>query len=131
MTIIECVEELMADEAFEACIYTENGTAYWDLAHLYDALLYADPEDDEYEYETSSTGHIHRLKDDGELGRKVYRNLGDKVKFFTKLAKDEVKESGAEVDDALLRRLSEEVEIDIDDETIESVLKKYRPRKKK
>lgn len=130
MTLLEAVEELMADETFEGCIYTEHGTAFWDLDQLYDALLYGDPEDEEVEYETSEKGDIHILKEDGTLGPKAYRNLGDRVKFFTKLAKDEVKENGGEVDEDLLLRLSDETEIDLDDDDdIEAILKKCRKKK--
>ena len=134
MTIIECVEELMDDESFEDCIYTQHGNAFWRIDTLYNVLLEGDPDEDEdevAEYDISEKGHIHRLKADGELGPKVYRNLGEPVKFFTWLAKAEVKERGVEVDAALLRDLSEEVEINIDDEVIDAVLKKCKPRKKK
>jgi hypothetical protein len=131
MTLLEAVEELMADEAFEECIYTEHGNAFWTIDSLYNALIEGDEEEDDAEYDISEKGHIHRLKDDGELGRKVYRNLGEPVKFFTWLAKDEAKDRGVEVDAAFLHQLSREVEIGIDDEIIEAVLKKCKPRKKK
>lgn len=132
MTLLEAVEELMADEAFEECIYTEHGNAFWTLDSLYNVILDGEPEDDDYEYETSTKGDIHRLNDEGELGRKAYRNLGDRVKFFTKLAKAEVKESGAEIDEALLQKIANEVEVDLDDDDdIAAILKKCKPRKKK
>lgn len=131
MSLINCIDELMADPEFENCIYT-NGYYYWDLPHLYNAVLDGEAEDDDYEYETSTKGDIHRLNDEGELGRKAYRNLGDRVKFFTKLAKAEVKESGAEIDEALLQKIANEVEVDLDDDDdIAAILKKCKPRKKK